>query len=173
MHLFERIKIIAKNVAGSETKLAAALGIQQRTFNGYLNPKSQKNLWEYLPKILECFPLISREWLYFGEGDMLKNSLPLHNNLNTPVVPSTPEARANLRIEQLESQNAELTEKLFAAKDKLLEVQGELLASKDKIIALQEENKKRGESGHPSTFTELRRDNPRSATKGKPAPTAS
>ena len=43
----------------------------QRTFQGYLNDKRQDNLWPILPKILELFPRISRQWLYFGEGPML------------------------------------------------------------------------------------------------------
>lgn len=42
----------------------------QRTFQGYLNEKRQDNLWPILPKILETFPRLSRQWLYFGEGPM-------------------------------------------------------------------------------------------------------
>lgn len=71
MKLFERVKKVSKELAFSETKLASLLGLPQRTFNGYLNEKSQRNLWELLPAILACFPQLSREWLYFGEGEML------------------------------------------------------------------------------------------------------
>ncbi len=65
--LFLRVRQIAHTIAGSETKLAVALGLTQRKFNGYLNEKSEKNLWQYLPKILEIYPEVSRGWLYFGE----------------------------------------------------------------------------------------------------------
>lgn len=74
MKLFERVKKVSKELASSETKLASLLGLPQRTFNGYLNEKSQRNLWELLPAILECFPQLNRDWLYFGEGEMLKTA---------------------------------------------------------------------------------------------------
>lgn len=73
MELFQRIKELAVKCAGSETKLALALGLAQSRFNKYMNTKSQRNLWEYLPKILRLYPQLSRDWLYFGEGEMLKS----------------------------------------------------------------------------------------------------
>lgn len=69
MELFERVKQIA-GLAGSETKLANRLNLPQTTFNGYLKPARQDNLWPLLPKILELFPQVNRDWLYFGEGEM-------------------------------------------------------------------------------------------------------
>ncbi len=74
MQLFQRVKLVAKELAGSETKLAAAIGLPQRTLNGYLNDKSQRNLWDYLPAILQLFPALRRDWLYFGEGEMLEET---------------------------------------------------------------------------------------------------
>ena len=52
MELFQRVKQVSKELAKSETKLASMLDLPQRTLNGYLNEKSQRNLLEYLPKIL-------------------------------------------------------------------------------------------------------------------------
>lgn len=75
MELFERIKQIA-GLAGSETKLASRLNLPQTTFNGYLKPSRQDNLWPLLPKILELFPQVNREWLYFGEGEMTGETSP-------------------------------------------------------------------------------------------------
>lgn len=75
MELFQRVKQVSKELAKSETKLASMLDLPQRTLNGYLNEKSQRNLWEYLPKILVLFPQIRREWLWWGEGSMLKGDL--------------------------------------------------------------------------------------------------
>lgn len=34
----------------------------------------QHNLWPLLPQILEAFPHLSRQWLYFGDGPMLKDA---------------------------------------------------------------------------------------------------
>lgn len=50
--------------------MAKTLGMPQRTFQGYLNEKRQDNLWTVLPKILEMYPRLSRQWLYFEEGPM-------------------------------------------------------------------------------------------------------
>lgn len=69
MELFERVKQVA-GLSGSETKLANRLNLPQTTFNGYLKPARQDNLWPLLPKILELFPQVNRDWLYFGEGEM-------------------------------------------------------------------------------------------------------
>lgn len=68
MELFERVKQIAKIIGISDKDLAANLGLKQSTFSGYLNARRQDLLWPLLPKILELYPEISRQWLYFGEG---------------------------------------------------------------------------------------------------------
>ncbi len=67
----ERIKDVAEKCSGSETKLAELLGLKQAKLNYYRN-KSPDNLWPLLPKILELFPDIRRDWLYFGEGEMVQ-----------------------------------------------------------------------------------------------------
>jgi hypothetical protein len=56
MQLFERVKNISERVAPSQTALGKALGLSQSKFQGYLNAVSEKNLWQYLPKILELYP---------------------------------------------------------------------------------------------------------------------
>lgn len=71
MQLFERVKMLAKAKEKSANALAKKLNIAQTTFNGYLKESRQNNLWEILPKILELYPDVSRDWLYFGEGEML------------------------------------------------------------------------------------------------------
>lgn len=71
MQLFERVKAVAEQLAPSQTSLGKALGLTQSKFNQYLNAVSEKNLWQYLPRILEIYPQVSREWLYFGEGEMI------------------------------------------------------------------------------------------------------
>lgn len=71
MQLYERVKSILAALTISQSEMARRLNMPQRTFQGYLNDKRQDNLWPILPKILEIFPRISRQWLYFGEGPML------------------------------------------------------------------------------------------------------
>lgn len=68
MELFERVKQLPKIIGIQDKELAAGLGVNASTFSGYLNARRQHNLWPLLPKILENYPEISRQWLYFGEG---------------------------------------------------------------------------------------------------------
>lgn len=81
----ERLKYVADTKCGSETKLAEYLGIPQKKLNYYRN-KSPDNLWPLLPKILELFPDIRRDWLYFGEGEMLQGGgIPALAGVSGPV----------------------------------------------------------------------------------------
>ena len=70
MKLFERVRVISTEVARSQSDLAKRLELTLSTFNGYLNEKRQDNLWPLLPRILELYPQLNRDWLYFGEGEM-------------------------------------------------------------------------------------------------------
>ena len=71
MQIYERVKQLLIALTISQSEMARRLGMPQRTFQGYLNAKRQDNLWPVLPKILELFPRVSRQWLYFGEGPAL------------------------------------------------------------------------------------------------------
>lgn len=68
MELFERVKQVAKIIGITDKELGAELGLKQSTFSGYLCTRRQNLLWPLLPRILERWPEISRQWLYFGEG---------------------------------------------------------------------------------------------------------
>ena len=70
MELFERVKQVRK-VAKSYARISQALGITQSNFNYYCDVKTQDNFWPLLPKLLDAFPQLSRDWLYFGEGAMV------------------------------------------------------------------------------------------------------
>ena len=144
-------------------RLAEHIGVSPQTFNTWFAEKSQRNLWEHLQKILDLYPELSREWLYFGEGPMLRdNSI---EGKSSPQAASLSESMSSSApcTEELKRENTELTKKLLAAKD-------ELLAAKDKIIALHEENKRLAESvSAVVTPTEARRDNPQHATSDRPA----
>lgn len=106
MELFERVRRISKECVGSETKLAAKLGLPQSTLNKYMNVKSQRNLWQYLPVILAAFPYVNRNWLYFDEGDMLDSS-----QAASPATQATPDEKDRL-ITELLLENRELRKRL-------------------------------------------------------------
>lgn len=77
MKLFERIREISAQQRVSLSEMARTLDMTPQTFNGYLNSKREDNLWPLLPRILEAFPQIRREWLYFDEGSMTEAVVPL------------------------------------------------------------------------------------------------
>lgn len=157
MELFNRIKEISKHFTGSDKALAEKLGFKQATFSGYLNEKRQDNLWPLLPRILSLFPSLSREWLYFDEGPMLKSDV--ENPPSGSAMP-TPDPPLDERVPHLENEIAELTLELRGALKEIRRLNEEKRELEDKL-----------KSGQP--FTRPHPDNPRSATKGKPAPTAS
>lgn len=106
MELFERVKYLLFNGDVSQASIARKIGVLSQSFNQWLNPKSQKNLWEHLPVILEMFPHVRREWLYFGEGEILVS----HDEISH----STPEAPAE-DIVALQTKVAELEAELREA----------------------------------------------------------
>ena len=78
MMLFERILSIVEKTTKSQAKFAESIDIHPRTMNNWMNEKSQDNFWPVLPKILEVYPRISRQWLYFEEGPMfIGHGVPL------------------------------------------------------------------------------------------------
>ncbi len=79
MELFERVRKVATEVAGSQSALARVLGMSQRTFSGYLKKEREDNLWPLLPRIWLNYPSIRREWLWWDEGPMLRG-----NHAETP-----------------------------------------------------------------------------------------
>lgn len=111
MHLFERVKKIAKNFAGSDAALAKKLGYKQQTFFGYLNEKRQDNLWPILPHVLELFPELNRDWLYFGEGEMLASDAPAETAAASDCQRRITELEAELKEER--ALNRRLTERLL------------------------------------------------------------
>jgi len=75
--------------------LARQLGIKQTTFNTWFSRDRQDYLLPVLFKILELYPHISREWLFFGEGEMVKTEM------DGPPVSQSREKELLLKIEQL------------------------------------------------------------------------
>ena len=73
MELYKRVDKVAKDIAGSVSKLAKALGVPQTTFNGHIINKRDDKLLPRVDKILAIYPQIRKDWLFFGTGAMLKD----------------------------------------------------------------------------------------------------
>lgn len=86
MKMFQRIVKICKHFNVSQHELGEQLGLNGRTFLGYLNGKREHNLWVHLTQILALYPSISRSWLYFGEGEMLGTDPATHKTPPVPLV---------------------------------------------------------------------------------------
>lgn len=74
MKLFERIECLLSEKGMSRKQLAVALDVPQNTFNRYFCQEQQDKLVPYLWKIFDLYSDVSREWLFFGEGEMLKTA---------------------------------------------------------------------------------------------------
>jgi hypothetical protein len=95
MELYERVDEIIRKTAKSRTHLAKQLKIKQTTFNSWFSRERQDHLLPNLMAILKLYPHISRDWLFFGEGEMLKS------DENRPMVSKGREKELLLKIEQL------------------------------------------------------------------------
>jgi len=95
MELYERVDEFIRNMAKSRSNLAKQLKIKQTTFNSWFSRERQAHLFPYLMAILKLYPHISRDWLFFGEGAMLKS------DDKGPMVSQGREKELLLKIEQL------------------------------------------------------------------------
>ena len=115
--LYERLLSLVKEFAdNSQTTFAKSIGISQSTFHGYLHDQGQSKIrLDVLGSILTIYPQVSREWLFFGEGEMLRTDAP------APAVPD-----AGIELEKLRQRVADL-EKVIAAKEEILNAKEESL----------------------------------------------
>jgi len=82
MQLFERIRFLAQEKSIPQSKLAEIIGVYPQKFSQWLTEKSQKNIWEHLPTILENFPDVRPEWLYCEDGPISREAgSPLPNRI--------------------------------------------------------------------------------------------
>lgn len=155
--LYQRVEHVAKTLAGSVPQLAKALGREYRTFKGYLSEKRQDNLWPLLPEILDIYPRLSRQWLYFGEGPMLiGHGVPLDKPVPLRMIAEAVDAMAKdaggttgellryvagLPLNDVKESgiSAEAEVRIRALEQKLAEKHEELDMANKKIIGLQDE----------------------------------
>lgn len=154
--LYERVTAAGKFFGGLPA-FAEMIGVQYRTFHAYLSAKRQHNLWPLLPTMLEAFPRLSRQWLYFGEGPMLiGHGTPLDRPVPLQEIAAAAEAMAaeaggtwgdvltyivdaaraegekrepvaDSREVEELRMRVETLERLLAAKEKIIQLQDELL----------------------------------------------
>ena len=95
MEIYERVDEVTKKMSRSRAHLARQLKIKQTTFNRWFSRDRQDYLLPVLFKILELYPHISRDWLFFGEGEMVKS------DMERPMICQSREKELLLKIEQL------------------------------------------------------------------------
>lgn len=159
--LFERVTAAGKFFGGLPA-FAEMIGVQYRTFIGYLSQRRQHNLWPILPAMLEAFPRLSRQWLYFGEGPMLiGHGTPLDRPVPLQEIAAAAEAMAadaggswgEVLTYIVDAARAEGEKRGPGADSRQIqELQEKLLAAQERIIHLQDElltRQKEGQADAP------------------------
>ena len=100
--------------------------------NGYINSMRKGFGREKLENVLSMFPELTRDWIVYGEGEMLKPNTQSHtiisgtgninnNSINSPIENSVfhccNEEHASAEIEKLKKQVDELREKCNILRD--------------------------------------------------------
>lgn len=138
MQLYERIRLLAQIKNISLSKIAEYIDVYPQKFNQWLNEKSQKNLWEHLPKILDKLPELRPEWLYYEDGPMLKEA-------DGPRVAVPPLTTAVPPLEAESDAPAELTalrQKLLALYERNARLTDANTRLTDEVLRLNDERRK-------------------------------
>lgn len=114
MNLFERVSKLIEAKGISRNILAKRLDVPQNTLNRYFCAEHQDKLAQHLWTLLNLFPDVSREWLFFGEGEMLQADTPEFKPAREPVAqPVT--LNVQVELKDLRRENAELNVELRGA----------------------------------------------------------
>jgi len=111
MELYERVDAVIKRMGKSRSNLAKQLNIKQTTFNNWFSSQRQDYLWPTLPRILELYPHLSRNWLFFGEGEIFDSEAG-----DPPVSQQNREKELLLKIEQLSGLLIKMENQMVAPK---------------------------------------------------------
>ena len=183
--LYQRIERLSRFLYGGVPEFAKMLGINARTFYGYLSKDREHKLWPLLPGILADYPRVSRMWLYFGVGPMMiGHKIPL----DLPVPPQMIAAAAEeIALESggtwqdvieyiLACRNDERQGKTSdparsdyaiapeATNERVMELQSKLIEAQGLIIKLQNELREQTNSTHEQEGSQ-------SCVAGRPAHT--
>jgi len=70
----ERLAILLKNEGLTSSKLAEILEVQPATISHILAGRNNPG-FDFLVKVMQCFPAINPDWLILGEGSIYRNSM--------------------------------------------------------------------------------------------------
>lgn len=168
--LYQRIEKLSRFLCGGVPEFAKALGINSRTFYGYLSKEREHKLWPLLPEILADYPRVSRMWLYFGVGPMLiGHKIPLDVPVPQQMIAAAAEEVAvecggtwqDVLEYILACRNDERQEsaqaatiignsavELMAANERIMSLQSQLIDAQASIIKLQNELKEKATNQH-------------------------
>lgn len=85
MQLFERVELILSLKKMARYALAEKLGIKQNTFTRYFCPEHQGKIAPHLWEILNIFPDVNRDWLFFEEGEPFSETKADEGDLATKI----------------------------------------------------------------------------------------
>lgn len=119
MYLFEQIDKLLEHYNYSRIMLAKKIDVPTATFNRYFSLEQEDKLRGCLWKIHKVFPEISRNWLFFDEGEMFDK---IENNSETK------KTIENLKNELQEERklNRQLQNELIAERKISRELQAQL-----------------------------------------------
>lgn len=102
-----------KRVDGiSQNDFALLIGSKLTTFLDYLKPKGQSKIrLELLNSIVRSFPQVNREWLFWGEGEMLMAEEKCHASGQT--LDTQAATISDALLEKLLARNEELQDKIL------------------------------------------------------------
>lgn len=85
----DRLKKVIKEKYRTKTKFSEKFSISNSTLSDWTRKESERKFLLLLEKIISEHPEISRDWLYFGEGDM-------YAALPTPIIPEAAPIGGNI-----------------------------------------------------------------------------
>lgn len=107
MQLFERVELILSLKKMPRYVLAEKLGVKQNTFTRYFCQEHQAKMTPHLWDILNIFPDVNRNWLFFEEGEPFLGARACHEGLTGELA----QLRAELEAER--ALNRKLTARLL------------------------------------------------------------
>ena len=115
MELFERIRFILKKKKVSQAALGNHLGFSPQNFSTCFSLEAEHRFWKHLPKILELFPDVRREWLYMGEEPAFRDGACAEPGPTKESIAALEAENARLRrdLDEERALNRKLTARLL------------------------------------------------------------
>ena len=79
----ERISLLLKEENLTAGKFAEILGVQPSGISHLISGRNKPN-FDFIARVLTCFPAISPDWLILGEGEMYRQVAPVQDFIELP-----------------------------------------------------------------------------------------